>query len=143
MVVTFFGDGDMEYLKKNNMDKKLYAEIKNLMQSGGTTFVFGGCSDFDLMCAQIVKELQDKFPNVVSILVLPYEDFEFDKSLYNLMHYFPFKARSKRTAILHHNFYMVFKTDAIVYHVKNRWSISAKAIRYARRDKYKMLISIK
>ena len=80
MIVTFCGHGKEEYGKE--IQKKLYETIEALIKYGADEFLLGGYGNFDLMAAQVVRTLKEKYPHIKSVLVVPYIYRGFDANLY-------------------------------------------------------------
>lgn len=135
MIVTFCGHGKEEYGKE--IQKKLYETIEALIKYGADEFLLGGYGNFDLMAAQVVRTLKEKYPHIKSVLVVPCIYRGFDANLYDCSEYPPIENVPKRFAILKRNEWMVRKADVLVAYVSHEWGGAAKTFKYAvRRNKY-------
>ena len=64
------------------------------IENGIEVFLNGGQGYFDKICAAIVHRLKKSYPNIKSILVIPYRDFKiFNDSLFDEVIY-PFEAHT-------------------------------------------------
>lgn len=58
--------------------------IKKEILNGVDTFLNGGQGSFDYICARAVYQLKRKYPQIKSVLVIPYHNFRiFDKTLFD------------------------------------------------------------
>lgn len=66
----------------------IHNAIVSAINSGITTFLNGGQGYFDEVCATIVHQLKQEYPNIKNILVIPYRNFKiinkdiFDEIIY-------------------------------------------------------------
>ena len=56
------------------MKKKLKNEIIKSIESGYTSFISGMALGFDIICAEIILELKEIYPNIRLICALPCKD---------------------------------------------------------------------
>ena len=140
--VTFCGHSSLSADENNSVESKLHIIIENLIMQGATEFLLGGYGDFDVACAKCVKTLKEKYPHIISVLVVPYIDRDYDKSLYDCSEYPPIECVPKRYAISKRNKYMVDKSQVVVALVNHSWGGAAKTFDYAQRKK-KDIIQIK
>ncbi len=54
-----------------------------LIEGGATTFYLGGYGDFDRLAAAAVRRQKAVYPQIESVLVLPYLNREFDVAAYD------------------------------------------------------------
>jgi len=84
----FIGNRDCYQIKEAAIEKAIIEAI----QSGIEVFLNGGQGYFDKTCASIVQRLKKQYPQIKSILVIPYRDFKvFNDSLFDEIVY-PFDA---------------------------------------------------
>lgn len=67
----FSGHRDIPVEDIENIKKELRIEIANLINKGVIFYGTGGSRGFDLIAAEIVLELKQKFPNIRLIVVIP------------------------------------------------------------------------
>lgn len=139
--VTFCGHSDILASDMPGIKEKLYTEIEKLINQGASEFLLGGYGDFDLMCAKVIRELKQKNTDIISVLVVPYIDRDYDKTLYDCSEYPPIETVPKRLAIIKRNEYMVNKSDAVVAYVTHDWGGAYQTLCYAKTKK-KNIISI-
>ena len=139
MSVTFCGHGDIVYDDKVKQD--LIFEITKQIENGETEFLLGGYGNFDILAAKLVKAVKEKYPNIRSILVLPYLDRKYDLNLYDDTIYPALENIPKRFAILKRNEYMVDTSSTIIAYVLHSWGGAAKTLNYAVK-KNKAIINI-
>ena len=86
----FIGNRDCYQVKEAEIEKAIIEAIEN----GIVIFLNGGQGYFDKICAAIVHQLKKNYPNIKSILVIPYRDFKiFNDSLFDEVIY-PFEAHT-------------------------------------------------
>ena len=141
MTVTFCGHAeltadDCEYLKE-----RVTHEIEDLIKKGAKKFLLGGYGEFDSLCAVCVKKLKSIYPDIESILVIPYLDRKYDMHLYDSSIYPPIESVPKRFAISKRNEYMIESADVVVSFIKHTWGGAYKTTCFAKRKK-KQIITI-
>ena len=126
----------------NSIREKLKKGIINLVENYGVnTFYNGGKGQFDLFCANCVKELKKDYPFLKSYLILAYipgkknqmdTDFykKFDDTLYPEIEKIPPKF-----AIIKRNEWMVDKSDFLIAYVEHNWGGAYRTLEYAKRKK--------
>jgi len=111
-------------------------KVESLINTqGAQEFLFGGYGDFDIIAAEIVKKLKGKYPHIISTLVIPYIDREYNKELYDGSVYPPIESVPKRFAISKRNEWMVQSADYIIAYVKYSWGGASTTLNFARRKK--------
>ena len=65
---TFIGHKECLLVRAENVQK----EIEKLIAAGVTDFLSGGMGGFDWMCARVVYELKQRYPQIRNFLVIPY-----------------------------------------------------------------------
>lgn len=118
---------------------KLRAIIEQLIEEGATEFLLGGYGEFDYLCAHVVYDLKEKYPEIRSILVVPYLNRYQGPNLYDESEYPPIEKTPKRYAILKRNEYMVEKSDVVVSYVQYGFGGAAKTRDYAVRKKKRII----
>ncbi len=133
MIVTFCGHGKITYTDETRT--LLRDTIEKLISEGADEFLLGGYGAFDVMAANAVKNLKEKYPYIKSVLVVPYIDRDFDKDLYDCSVYPPIERVPKRFAISKRNEWMVDRADVVVAYVDHDWGGAAKTLKYALKRK--------
>ena len=126
MRAVFIGHSDCQLSVETVKD-----EIRKMIADGVDKFYNGGMGGFDAVCARAVYELKDEFPQIESLLVIPYLSFKcsfsnlFDGSIYpEGLERFYYKA-----AILKRNDYMVDNSEAALCYV---YTVGGAAKTYGR-----------
>ena len=135
--VTFCGHA--EVVNSDAVRSWLMATVERLIRQGARTFYLGGSGAFDRMAASVVLELKRPYPQIESVLVLPYLDREMDASGYYATVYPPLETVPRRFAISKRNEWMVDVSDVVVAYVTHDWGGAAKVLEYARRKKKHMI----
>ena len=139
MRITFCGHGKITYTDETR--KLLRDTIENLISEGADEFLLGGYGAFDVMAANAVRSLKEKYAYIKSVLVVPYIDRDFDRDLYGCSEYPPIERVPKRFAILKRNEWMVNQADVVVAYVDHDWGGAAKTLERAV-SKKKRIINI-
>ena len=105
MIITFCGHSKL--YNTDIIKDRLTRELRSISAQGTHTFYLGGYGDFDLLAANVLHELKPEYPEVKSILILPYPDRPADADLYDSTIYPPLENVPKRYAISHRNKWMV------------------------------------
>ncbi len=118
---VFIGNRDCYGVNTESIRNAIIYAIK----SGINTFLNGGQGYFDEVCATIVHQLKQEYPNIKNILVIPYRNFKiFDKDIFDEIIY-PFDELeesylSYRAAIPERNRIIVsWSSMAIIYVYRN------------------------
>ena len=135
----FIGNRDCYQVKEADIERA----IINAIENGIEIFLNGGQGYFDKTCASIVYRLKKRYPQIKSILVIPYRDFKvFNDSLFDEIVY-PFEAHTfsyytyksnipKRNRIL-----VEWSSVAICYVYRSGGA--SKTLDYAKRKKLKII----
>jgi uncharacterized phage-like protein YoqJ len=118
----------------------LQSQVEATITEGANLFYLGGYGGFDRMAASVVWELKKKYPQIQSVLVLPYLDRKICADNYDGTTYPPLEAVPKRFAITHRNRWMVDQSDVVIAYVLHGWGGAAKTLEYAQR-KHKLIIN--
>lgn len=137
MIVMFCGHRNL--FGRREILAELETTLRNLISAGADTFLHGGYGDFDSLAAWSVHRLKKEFPQIRSILVLPYPDRKYDTDLYDESIYPPLEKVPRRFAISHRNEWMVNHSDVVVSYVRYGWGGAAATLEYARRKKKRIL----
>ena len=137
MIVTFCGHRKVQEHEK--VRKWLYETVEGLIRDGVDCFYLGGYGQFDTMAAGVIRELKQKYPQIRSVLVLPYLGREYDVSGYDESIYPPIEDVPRRYAISRRNEYMVDNADVVVAYVVYSFGGASKTLEYAER-KHKRII---
>jgi len=133
MIVTFCGHSKI--YQTEGISKWLDMILPSLIEGGADVFYLGGYGDFDLLAAWAVRRQKAVYPDLESVLVLPYPNRNFDTSSYNSTTYPPPEQVPPRLAIVKRNEWMVSASDVAVSGVTHGWGGTAKTLDFARRKK--------
>ena len=133
MIVTFCGHCDL--VSDDSVRLWLYEIVEHLLEKGATKFHLGGYGNFDRIAASVVWELKQQYPQIISVLVLPYLDRKVDAKRYDYTTYPPLEAVPKRFAISRRNQWMVNEADVVVAYVTHTWGGAAATLEYGKRKK--------
>lgn len=138
MIVTFCGHRDVS----QSDDVRTWLEncVESLIREGATDFYLGGYGSFDNMAASVVWKLKEKYPDICSVLVIPYLNRDIDTSRYDLTTYPPLETVPKRFAITRRNEWMVRAADVVVAYVRHGWGGAAATLEYAQRKKKRIIL---
>ena len=139
MIVTFCGHRELSDAD-GSLRSWLKETVENLILRGADVFYLGGYGDFDRMAASVVRELKKRYPQVESVLVLPYLDSKMDTSGYDSTTYPPLEHVQRRFAISHRNRWMVLQADVLVAYVICTWGGAYQTLEYARRKKKEIFL---
>ena len=137
MIVTFCGHREVQEPEK--VRKWLYKTVELLIREGADCFYLGGYGQFDTMAAGVVHELKQKYPQIRSVLVLPYLDREYDASGYDESAYPPLENVPRRYAISKRNEFMVDNVDVVVAYVIYGFGGASKTLQYAERNNKRII----
>ena len=137
LVVTFCGHTD--WYGTSTEISQLHSVIRQLILEGADTFFLGGYGRFDDCAAATVRDLKAEFPNIRSLLVIPYPDREYCKNLYDGSLFPPIEKTPPRFAISKRNEWMIGQADVVVSGVNRDWGGAYAALRYAKRKKKRIV----
>ena len=129
---VFIGNRDCYKIDKAIIEQAIIQAI----ESGITCFLNGGQGYFDKTCALILHGLKTRYPDIKSILVIPYRDFWiFNKDIFDEIIY-PFEPRIEsllnyKSAIPLRNRVMVEAVSAAICYVERVGGGSWKTLKYA------------
>lgn len=132
MIVTFCGHREVHEPEK--VKGWLEEVVDSLIHEGADTFYLGGYGQFDALAAAVVREKKERYPQIRSVLVLPYLDREYDASAYDETLYPPLENVPRQYAISRRNEYMVNHADVVVAYVIYSFGGASKTLRYAERN---------
>ena len=112
-------------------------------------FRVGNYGGFDALCTRAIRELKNKYPHIVLILVIPYltNDINEYKNYYNetydaiLIAQIP-ESTPKKFQIIKANQYMVDKSQFMICCIDHEWGGAFKTLEYAKRKKYIKIYNI-
>lgn len=133
MTVTFCGHSDTQ--DSPELRAWLREKIIEQIENGADAFFLGGYGSFDRIAATVVWELKKEYPNIESILVLPYLDRDVDASKYDSTTYPPLENVPRRFAISKRNRWMVENAAVILADVSHGWGGAAQMLEYAIKKK--------
>lgn len=129
MIVTFCGHREVHEPEK--VKAWLEGVVEGLIREGADTFYLGGYGQFDMLAAAVVREKKEPYPQIRSVLVLPYLDREYDASAYDETVYPPLENVPKRYAISKRNENMVDMAETVVSYVVYSFGGAYKTLYHA------------
>lgn len=137
MVVTFCGH--REVVNAPLLDAWLNEIAEALIQEGANCFYLGGYGQFDRAAAAAIRKQKERYPQIRSVLVLPYLDATLPTADYDETVYPPLESVPKRYAILRRNQYMVDKADVVVAYVSRSFGGAYQTLQYAKRKRKRIV----
>ncbi len=132
MIVTFCGHREVN--EPETVKVWLEEVVDSLIHEGADTFYLGGYGQFDAMAAAVVRNKKERYPQIRSVLVLPYLDRNYDASAYDETLYPPLENVPRRYAITRRNEYMVNHADVVVAYVVYSFGGAYKTLCYVERN---------
>lgn len=131
---TFFGHRECD----GNIGDVLYDTLTALIEKKGVdTFYVGNQGLFDMHVRTVLKELKNKYPEIMYYVVLAYVPrtkirFDVDYENHTLV---PdgIEEVPKRFAIIRRNQWMLQKSEYVVAYVRHDWGGAAKFVAQARK----------
>ena len=148
-ICTFFGHRYIE--KTDTLYAAAKAEIENAIDFGCRIFYFGGYSDFDDMCNQIVARLQEEKPDLSlrRIYCVSQERYlvkkvrYFNRADYDEVTYLYRDFTGWYQSIYFRNCSMIDESDYVIFYAEKREGSGAyKAYEYAKKKKDKRIVNI-
>lgn len=123
---TFIGHSECYGLDES----RVYAAIERLIHAGVATFLCGGMGDFDWLCARQVYQAKQQYPQVESLLVIPYLSFRIRERKYFDAILYPegFEKYHFKAAIPARNRFLVNHSAYALCYVNHDWGGAAKRI---------------
>ncbi len=137
LIVTFCGNREVHEPEK--VKAWLEEVVDRLIHEGADIFYLGGYGQFDLLAASVVHEKKERYPQISSVLVLPYLDRSYDTSAYDETLYPPLENVPRRYAISRRNEYMVDHADVVVAYVVYSFGGAGKTLKYAERKQKRII----
>ncbi len=137
--VTFCGHRSLAGVDLARLKKLLRFVIEEAILNGAVEFMLGGYGEFDVLCAVTVREFKDKYPQIKSILVVPYIDKEYNEELYDCSEYPSIENVPKRYAISKRNEYMVDSSDLVIVFIRCNFGGAYTTFEYAKRRKKEII----
>ncbi len=103
-----------------------------LIEGGAKIFYLGGYGDFDRLAAVAVRRQKSVYPDIESVLVLPYLNRKFDADAYDSPTYPPLEKVPPRYAIVRRNQWMICESDVVISGITHSWGGAAKTLDYAK-----------
>ena len=143
MKIGFFGHSDT-YLTNDKLTKLTEIIEEIICTNKNTEFFLGGYGNFDFICAQILKNLKNKYRNFKRIFITPYIENtylsnKFDKELYDDCIYPPLENIPKKYAILKRNCWIIDNCNFLIFYKNNSCGGTAKAYKYAKQKQIKLI----
>ena len=146
-ICSFFGHRDVEIT--DELLAKTTAEIEKSVDFGCRIFYFGGFSDFDALCYQIVTKLKEQTPEIKRVFCVPLEKYirknapYFKREDYDEIIYLQPTLEGWYKSIYFRNCAMIDNSDLIIFCVEERKNSGAyKTYEYAQK-KRKFSINVK
>ena len=130
MIVTFCGHRIIE--NKETLQKSLEEKLRLLLDQGANRFYLGGYGEFDRLAATSLYRLKTEYPDIDSVLVLPYLGRKDDSGIYSRTCYPPIECVPKRFAITYRNRWMVDMAEIVVAYVVHDWGGAYQTLSYAK-----------
>ena len=137
MIVTFCGHSQIGSPEK--IQKDLEAAVHSVLNRGATRFYLGGYGDFDRLAAKVLYRLKTSYPEIESVLVLPYLEMKADSVFYSRTCYPPIEHVPRRFAIAHRKRWMVDVADVVIAYVQHDWGGAYQTLKYARRREKRII----
>ena len=137
MIITFCGHRTV--YDQEMVAVWLHKTVEELIHEGADCFYLGGYGQFDAIAASVIKRQKERYPQIRSVLVLPYLDRNSDADQYDESIYPPLETTPKRFAIAKRNEYMIEAADCVVAYVIHEFGGAYSTLRYAQR-KHKRII---
>ena len=135
----FIGNRDCYQVKEADIERA----IINAIEDGIENFLNGGQGYFDQACASVVHRLKERYPQIKSILVIPYRDFSiFNDSLFDEIVY-PFESHTfsyytYKSGIPKRNRWLVDHSSVAICYVYRSGGAS-KTLDYAKKKNLKII----
>ena len=135
--VVFIGHSECYDISLQLLQEKITDCVKN----GYTFFMSGGQGGFDRLSATAVYNVNQHFPHIKNILVIPYLSFNiFDKSIFDEIIYPDgFEKYHFKAAIPARNRFLVDNADLAITYVRHTWGGAATTYAYAKKKQLEML----
>lgn len=142
--------GHSQLIDTENIYEKLLSVIENLVTSENVSeFWVGNYGDFDRLCAEAVRELAAKYPEIKLCLIVPYLTVKTNE--YRKMYYEKYddiivadmsEKTPEKVKIIKANQYMVENSRFLVCYVKRSFGGAAKTLEYAEKKKHITVINL-
>lgn len=129
---TFIGHSECYGLDES----RVYAAIERLIYAGVATFLCGGMGDFDWLCSRQVHQAKQQYPQIESLLVVPYLSFRIREQKYFDAILYPegFEKYHFKAAIPARNRFLVNHSAYALCYVNHDWGGAAKTYQLAVRQ---------
>lgn len=96
---------------------------------------------FDALCASTVRKLQERYPHIRCVLVIPYRTsgLKYASLSYDEILFPEYKSRNYKSLILERNRYMVDNASYAICYVNHNWGGAAKTFSYTQRKKLQII----
>ena len=138
MNVTFCGHSVID--NKEEVQKCLDKKLRLLLDQGANRFYLGGYGEFDRLAATSIYHLKAEYPEIDSVLVLPYLDRKDGLDIYSRTCYPPIEHVPKRFAITYRNKWMVDMSEIVIAYVTHDWGGAYQTLCYAERKRKKVIL---
>ena len=139
--ISFFGHSNCPCTSE--LFERVYALVKHqIMFEGADVFYFGGFSDFDSMCLDVVTKLKEEFPNIMRVFCVPQYKWIrkppkwLDKNAYDAVEFPTMKFEWWYTCIYYRNCAVIDQSDFIIFYAQEcARSGTFKTLQYAKKQK--------
>ena len=146
MTVAFVGHSFLQ--GKNQVKELVKNEIRRIISStGSATFYFGGCGDFDYLCARACKELKGELDGIEVRYVSPYLSLTEQRKINEIQEmglsdasiYPPIEEIPVRLAIIKRNEWMISRSDLVIAWVDHSFGGAYKTLSFAKAKKKRII----
>ena len=138
MTVSFFGHRTLD--EQAQTKESLSNCISLLLKDGATCFLLGDYGEFERLCARILQERREQYPQIRLIYVQAYlERTPVSAVLYDEFLYPDLEKVPKKYAIVRRNEWMIRQSDVVVIHCRLSYGGAAAAFEYAKRKSKRIL----
>jgi len=131
MKITFCGHREVH--DREVVMKWLMTVCSELIADGAKQFFLGGYGAFDMLCADVLRQLKKEHSYIQLCLILPYPDTKKNTTGYDELIYPPLESVPRRYAINRRNEWMVKSADVVVAYVMRDWGGAATMLLRAQR----------
>lgn len=137
MHVAFCGHREID--DRDAVEHWLNVVCEQLIAEGAQTFYLGGYGAFDLLAKSVLRKLKVSYPQIRSILVLPYLNSSLSTDGYDESVYPPLESVPLRFAILRRNEWFIEHADVVIAYVTHNWGGATKTLQYALRKQKRII----
>ena len=127
--VVIIGHSEIGNIKKSDIEEQL----EKLINQGFLYFLCGGMGQFDILCAECINNLKQKYPVIKCLLVIPYLTTSLKNNNYYDEIIYPegFENYYYKSAIIQRNRYMVDNSSLAFCYICYTFGGAIKTYNYA------------